>query len=81
MIFLAENHGHNHVDCHEREGIPVRYRDTFAPMAVYMIMSVVFSEKDHSVGPRFVIAPGAGDCVFVFMGTTAIELPLSRQYV
>jgi hypothetical protein len=46
---------------------------------VIVMMFVVFSWRDHSVGPQFVIAPGAGDCVFVFMGTTAIVLPLSRQ--
>jgi|GEM_PF-4860557 hypothetical protein len=48
-------------------------------MVVIVMMFVVFSWRDHSVGPRFVIAPGAGDCVFVFMGTTSIVLPLSRQ--
>ena len=47
-------------------------------MVVIVMMSAFFSEKDHSVGSRSVIAPDEGDCVFVFMGTTAIVLPLSR---
>ncbi len=48
-------------------------------MVVIVMMFVVFSEKDHSVVPRFAIDPDTGDFVFVFMGTTAILLPLSRQ--
>jgi len=57
--------------------IPHAYFYKMVLIMVIVRMTVVLSRKDHSAGSCFVIAPGVGDCVFAFMGTTAIVLPLS----